>query len=369
MWLRSDKRELRIRTPKSSTSIPGTVRCNRRKRKRSKISNEKCFPSIKGSASSIYYSRFYKKENKYTAQKTISDEITLFDGKQKPKKFNKSTVNSIKSKPSLSFNNDALNQFGPILYNTKTSTLVEQRTLEDSRDCLCNRSNNAQFSESNKRNDKNKKCISECDSTTELENDLQRLSSFETICVDYSGNSLINFNHVPEVDSTTDMQVESARLSLPSTSSLLYCHDTLVPMQDVQRDSDASLCLESPECSTLIGAQLYPTNSSSDSISMYESDSLAAYTSSRSNQLNELCQYSEYFHYTNGASMLSEAVDMHLNAMIPMQHQNSDNLNYSSQRSFGAEAIENLKALSATNFTDKSTTITLVNSQIYAPQR
>ena len=96
---------------------------------------------------------------------------------------------------------------------------------------------------------------------------------------------------------------------------------------------------------------------------------MAAYTSNRNSQINELCQYSEYFHYTNGTSMLSEAVDVHLNAIIPMQHQNSDTLNYSSQRSFGAEAIENLKALSSTNFTDKSTTITLVNSQKYAPQR
>ena len=157
MWLRSDKRELRVRSPKTVSAIPGIDRCNRRKRKRSKISSEKCF--LKGS--SVHYSRFHKKENKYTAQTAVSDEITLFDGKLKSKRFNNSTVNSIKSTDSLSLNNDVLNQFGPILYNTKTSTLVAQEVLEDGRDCCCNRSTNAQFSEPDKRNDKNKKCISE----------------------------------------------------------------------------------------------------------------------------------------------------------------------------------------------------------------
>lgn len=363
MWLRSNKRELRIRISKSISAIPRTILCNQRKRKRSKnISSEKFYANIvRESASSIEY---HKKDHKLT---TLSqDDITLLDGKLKSKRLYKSTGNSQTTTDSLSVNNESLNCFEPILYNSKSSTL--DRGLEKiNKDCCCSRLNNSPFSEKDQRFNKNNKCISECDSTTQLENDLQSLSSSESLCVDYLGKSLINFNHVPVVDSTTDIiQADGSQLNLPSTSAILYCHDTLMPIQeDVQHSEN---CLESPKSSTFADTQLYPTTSN-DSISMYDSNSMGACTSNRNSQLNELCQYSDFFHYTNGTSMLSEDVDMHVNSMIPIQHQSCDIRNYSSQSSFGAEAIENLKALSSTNFTDKSTTITLVNSQIYASQR
>lgn len=263
-------------------------------------------------------------------QDSGTEEITLYatDSCNRQKQNTRSTTStancagaphsSAESGDGLS-NDDALNNFGPIMLNA-SSPSSSSSSLADKGE--------------------NIKCISECDSTTDQQQ--AATSSSSAVTTTLVSDQLDQVD--PEIDSTTDLlpvestcvgDLSSENKPEPLVDSLNTNEIVLADQQQFDIVSNASTSVQSTN------ASIFSSNfaASPDLISLFDEEINRGST--------DLCQYSDFFPYN---SVITQAL-FNCNEMNQLCDQNELNSNGMSSTditflsSMNQTAIDNLKAL------------------------
>lgn len=355
MWLRSETRDRRLRSSSSRVTVKNkklTKFQQKPKRGPTDVINTRRSSHRPVAASRTSPRRSLKAAGRMTDKQPALDgegnaipedckencwqdnnDLTLFDSGVNLKSQYEGTSLYSRKVDEIGSPDDCLNQFGVISFdaNKSAATAISQSTVEPLKS----------------------KCITECDSTTEIDCDISYPST-SGFCSRRPMLTSPPQDVVPEVDSTTD--------TIPDTTNELESvapfHPTSTSSSSSSNSSSASSLSSTfqptgySSCSSVSGPEDQPA-SSSYSPNATASDLISMFDDEHYKNSAELCQYTDFLPYntllTQALLSCGDVSSLNLNCGQALQDNMTTGMNEAGfLSSINPTAIENLKAL--TNF-------------------